>query len=197
MPLSHSHYCKHCDRTFTCRRLCGFDRDISKVHDCDDRKRYVKAMAKAMSHAGCPQGCISLPCRHGVVITFPRIGPRIVTDPCVFDCDDYQETGRCEHIQVAKIGEPIRYDSATGKHVEDCLCHDCIAQFRSALLALAKTTGNAAKNDFCASGDANHAPVADRSNPANVARTAGIFNGTRTANPDDENAKSLLQKMGL
>ncbi len=49
MPVSHAHYCEHCDRTFTCRRNCGFAYDITKAHKCWQRKWYADKVREAIA----------------------------------------------------------------------------------------------------------------------------------------------------
>lgn len=67
--LHHNHYCKHCDRNFTCKleSRCLLEFDISKLHKCDEAKTYRKRMAIMLSNdsdqAPCAYNC-SRACNH-------------------------------------------------------------------------------------------------------------------------------------
>jgi len=68
MMLHHNHYCKHCDRNFTCRleAKCLLEFDVSKLHKCQDGLKYRKRMAIMLSNdtgAPCAYGC-SRACSH-------------------------------------------------------------------------------------------------------------------------------------
>jgi len=69
MILHHNHYCKHCDRNFTCKLddKCLLDWDISKLHKCQTALIYRKRMAMMLSSeqdaAPCAYGCSRL-CSH-------------------------------------------------------------------------------------------------------------------------------------
>lgn len=68
MPVTHSHYCKHCERTYSCKLgldclLPGYD--ISKIHNCGERERYARQIARIVAdYPACPYKCEKLPCVH-------------------------------------------------------------------------------------------------------------------------------------
>lgn len=78
MSITHTHYCKHCDRTFShtdelalddrpvIARTCVEMRDISKIHACDEAMAYRKAVAirMSMSDKGCIMHCGKEGCSH-------------------------------------------------------------------------------------------------------------------------------------
>jgi hypothetical protein len=92
MSLSHNHYCQHCDQIFVCNAepclLAGKTlnlgnsrskreiSDISDIHDCEQAEKYRKALRFAMrdNNAGCRYGCVKLPCSHGAMLRYPRVG---------------------------------------------------------------------------------------------------------------------------
>ena len=67
--LHHNHYCRHCDRNFTCQldAKCLLEFDISKLHKCLEGLKYRKRMAIMLSSeqdtAPCAYGC-SRVCSH-------------------------------------------------------------------------------------------------------------------------------------
>lgn len=70
MALTHSHFCKHCDHTWSCvDDPCLLDfvdmRYEVKNHGCEEQKDYKKKMGRMLRGAGAP--CIyncSRPCSH-------------------------------------------------------------------------------------------------------------------------------------
>lgn len=66
ISLSHSHFCKHCDRTFICKStpclIPGDERgyDISRLHKCSEAKKYRLRMALMLGDKPkCKYGCDS------------------------------------------------------------------------------------------------------------------------------------------
>lgn len=57
IDITHSHYCKHCDRSYTCKSnpclINGYD--ISKLHKCNEAKVYRKRMVIMLSAGDKPK----------------------------------------------------------------------------------------------------------------------------------------------
>ena len=75
--LTHSHFCQHCNRSFTCRAasdcvLPGYD--ISRVHQCGEAERYRLLIRRLLQDLpSCSRGCAHLPCMHDKFPELPRI----------------------------------------------------------------------------------------------------------------------------
>jgi len=65
--MSHSHYCRHCDTTWTCQCISLSDYDTGTKHWCPEAQKRRFMLRKLMSgkDSGCEQGTQhDKPCLH-------------------------------------------------------------------------------------------------------------------------------------
>lgn len=128
---SHTHLCKFCDQTWSCREGCdtgpkrmGY---VVTNHGCADQQAWKKRMAKALSKT-CD--CGKRTCHHERE-PYPTMGPRLVRDPCVWSCAEYLEYRYCQHLadkSKPKEGNPTIL--TRNKHSDDCVCKRCCMDYR-------------------------------------------------------------------
>lgn len=75
--LTHSHFCQHCNRSFTCHAssdcvLPGYD--ISKIHQCGEAEKHRLLIRRLLQDLpSCSRGCTHLPCVHDKFPELPKI----------------------------------------------------------------------------------------------------------------------------
>ena len=132
--LSHSHFCKHCDKTWTCDNCSKTEwydiRDASRVHDCWQRKYFAHQMRAALSDP-----------THETPYPQPTmLDYRMINGTVILDGRDKLEVQRAKDKIVIPDHpifdiNPKTQKPSLNKHSDICICKKCRRSFEDQLAA--------------------------------------------------------------